>query len=362
MDRWQKAILQLLRCGLWEREVDDLSLFPLSAEEWRLVCAESERQTVQGLCHRGLKYLPDAYCPPQEVADRWMAYSIAITSANEKVKHVTASVCCKLQKEGIEPVLMKGQAVAQYYEMPQLRMCGDIDLFIADSHQFESACRLLGDDHHQGADGSVSCDVNGIEVELHRQLVDIQRPSSQRLVSSLLAQEGFGSMALMDGVEIKIPSPIITLLMLNAHIMKHVFTVGIGFRQFCDLARAYHALNNHYDKSKLVRIIDDLGLAKWSTLLHGLLVDHLGLPKEELPCETVNHENQQLLRKVLSWGNFGQETKSWHHHAESHWHLKIHTGKQILVGLPFSLRLAPAETIYIVKNLIKGQFIKNGYE
>ena len=43
-----KALFSLLRAGLWEREADDLSPFPLTDAQWWEVYRMSVRQTVAG--------------------------------------------------------------------------------------------------------------------------------------------------------------------------------------------------------------------------------------------------------------------------------------------------------------------------
>ena len=170
--------------------------------------------------------------------------------------------------------------------------------------------------------------------------------------------EGYDEMPLVGDIRIKVPAPIVTLLLLNAHIMKHAFTVGIGLRQFCDLARAYYVLYGHYDAVKLTHALQESGMTRWSGLLHLLLSEHLGLPTDRLPYQPAPGDSRVLLRKVMKWGNFGQHTLSWQEHASSHSNMKLHTMKRLICGLPFSMSIAPVETLYIVKNLLFGQKYK----
>ena len=58
-DRAFSALLELLRAGLWEREVEDLSLFPLDEKQWRELYKISHAQTVTGIVYRGISYLPE---------------------------------------------------------------------------------------------------------------------------------------------------------------------------------------------------------------------------------------------------------------------------------------------------------------
>lgn len=53
-----KALFSLLRAGLWEREADDLSPFPLTDAQWWEVYRMSVRQTVAGIGRRHPKVHP----------------------------------------------------------------------------------------------------------------------------------------------------------------------------------------------------------------------------------------------------------------------------------------------------------------
>jgi len=59
-------------------------------------------------------------------------------------------------------------------------------------------------------------------------------------------------------------------------------TYGIGLRQFCDSARLYYSVSSQIDPVALERIYQKTGILKWIHLLHFLLVEYLGLPKESL--------------------------------------------------------------------------------
>lgn len=68
-----KALFSLLRAGLWEREPDDLSPFPLTDAQWWDVYRMAVRQTVTGIVCRGLHHLPEALLPGDALMIRWVA-------------------------------------------------------------------------------------------------------------------------------------------------------------------------------------------------------------------------------------------------------------------------------------------------
>ena len=55
----------------------------------------------------------------------------------------------KLRNEGVYAILMKGQGVAQCYECPPWRTCGDIDLLLSERN-FDKAKKLRRIGHFAG--------------------------------------------------------------------------------------------------------------------------------------------------------------------------------------------------------------------
>lgn len=356
MNRSEQAFFLLLRAGLWENPIADLTLFPLSEEEWNAVYVESRRQSVQGLLYRGFQLLPEQLFPPQGVIARWLTDIAAIEESNRRMAHTIHSSAQLLSKNGVSPVLMKGLAVAILYVHPELRSNGDIDWFIdpatANWTALETFLTNSGLLIQKAADGSLYFEYEEVEIELHRRLIDIQDPHKGDLLKQLSANEPFTTLTVAHGVTVSTTNPLVTLILLHAHLMKHAFTVGVGLRQFCDMARAYHVWHGHYEADKLTAYYKQLGLKKWSDTVHTLLVNTLGLDPQFLPYPLTNNDRQakHLLRRIRRWGNFGQHTSSWTGH-----HSKRHTVTQIIRNLPFSLHYAPKEALYKIKGLIKGQ-------
>ena len=355
--RGKKPFFELLRSGLWEREVIDRSLFPLSEEEWKQVYVESRRQTVQGLLYKGFQYLPEEWFPPQDVLFKWLADVNAIEEANRTMSQAVTDTARLLREIGVEPVLMKGHAVAQLYEHPEWRSCGDIDWYLPDGmnlQQTSNYLQSLGYTPEPAPDGSLHFLYGETDVELHWQLIDILHPGKEKVIQTLQQTDSFTSCQLDDGNTVCVPSPLQSLLMLHAHLMKHAFTVGVGMRQFCDLARAYHVWKGQYDKPTLLSYMKQLGMEKWGRDVDTLLVDYLGVPADDVPdyegTDSTRKHSQRLLRAVMEWGNFGQHTKHWRAA-----HSKQYTIGQILRNTPLSMRYAPMEMIYKVKNLMIGQ-------
>ena len=359
-EKIQKAFFTLLRAGLWNRAVDDVSCFPLSASEWKNVWDHAVRQSVRGLIFDGVCLLPDSLMPDVQLVMVWTAAIDRVERRNRRMNQVLLSVTKLLKEKGVIPLLLKGQGVAQLYEHPLLRECGDIDLYFA-SRQDEQL--LLDWIQSKGiaivkeADGANAYVLDGIDIEHHLRIFDLYTPRVQRYLSHLLQNEGFRSLSLSTDAEssICVLSPKLNLISLNAHILKHLMGHGIGLRQFCDMARAYHVWHDTLDGEALKKCYQQCGLLRWSRLLHTLLVNELGLPVEELPYkEKLSASSDYLLDRVIAEGNFGKYTAARADVAQPAWQRKLHTGMAFLKNLRFSLTYAPRETLGLVSDLFLG--------
>lgn len=366
MNRRQRAFFILLRSGLWESEVTELSVFPLSEEEWCDVLHMSEQQTVQGLLYRGFQHLPLNFFPPKILISRWVA--IASSLEKEYCRFLTNMETTGriLKTMGVTPILKKGLAVAQFYEHPAMRINGDIDWFVGSKDVLLTLRKKLiakGYFTEKHSDGSISFDYDGTEIELHHQLIDLEQPSHRKITKRFLEFHPLTIGVTSNGTNDEItyvPAPILTLVMLNAHLMKHAFTVGVGLRHFCDMARAYHSLYGKYDINILSNTYDLTGLRKWSGLLHQFLIHFLGMPTHELPSlpSPKSRDTQRLLQQVLHDGNFGLHTQKWQK-APIKKRNRWRTVEKIVHRLPISLRYAPGEIFYKILSLsnISSQYL-----
>jgi len=106
--------------------------------------------------------------------------------------------------------------------------------------------------------------------------------------------------------QVEIPSPILNIIQVNAHILKHQVTYGIGLRQLCDAAILYHRFHDQIDGEQLKYIYKKLGMLEWSHVFHQVLVDLLGLKQNELPFAIEKKPGVQWMKDyILRTGNFG---------------------------------------------------------
>lgn len=353
------AFFELLRRGLWGSSVNNWG-FTLSDSEWGLIYDESVRQTVAGLTYKGLETLSEEFLPSDRLLVDWTACSAVTERVGRKMDATVAGLFGYLQDNGLHPVLLKGQAAARLYSEPYARTCGDIDVYFASKEEWKAAAELIrsrGIDAETKPDGSFCYLWQGVEVEHHRKLFDLCDPFKQKWLGRLEKECGFVA-AEIGGRIVKVPSPMLNLLIMSSHIMKHYFGLGIGLRQLCDLSRAYDA--GGYCPDDVRKMYDRAGILKWGCLLDSFLAEYIGLPVHFLPSGRSSLDNVAFTEYVLSGGNFGHYRQN-DNFANSHIFLsvlsrKFRTLASYLRQLTFSFSLAPAEAFWTIATLAAGQF------
>lgn len=363
-DHELRGLFVLLRSGLWEKDPDDLSVFPLSDAGWLNIYRESVRQTVTGLVYRGVCRLPDKFLPPRKLLFKWVACVDDIERQNVKMNQVISELHDLFVASGLKVVLQKGQGVAMFYDSPMLRECGDVDFYFPDRSDYDKALRLIQKYRiavRQAADESFNYSWNGVRVEHHTRLFDLCRPSSRRWLKTMELKYGYvkEKVGRDDGGTIDVPSPVLNLILLNAHILKHVLGHGLGLRQLCDMARVSYRLRDKVDGNLIRGVYDRLGISRWSHLLYAFLVNDLGLPDDFSPYEVVGYKCDTLRDIVLRGGNFGFHSGGRHADAgQGKWIRKYFTMVSHLRNVRFAMRYARGEMFWTLWNLTKGQIGK----
>lgn len=351
----RKAFLELVRCGAMGSAPDPALFRGLTAGDWETIYTLARRQTVCGLCYSAYCVLPDSLLPAGPVLPRWVARVEAIEDAGRRMACAVRELVDAFRRAGLHPVVQKGLSVARFYPAPGLRECGDIDLWFPES-EMSAAVALVaakGRTVTTHPDGSRSFSFRGFVVELHRRLISISAPRASRRLAASVARMCADSVPAAD---LPSPLPLLELLLIDVHIMRHAFGTGIGLRQICDYMLAADRLRGRYDRAEFARMCAALGISRWTALLNAFTVRYLGADAASLPpsgCEKeVTLPVEDLMRIVLEGGNFGHHSASGALRRRG----KSHTVAMLVRRSRFAFSVAPAEAFWNIVRLTFGQF------
>lgn len=312
-----------LRNALWN-VVEDASVISVTIARQILVVAENQTVTalvMDAMNKCGVKL-------PAEVVLNYYSYSAQVEHDNLKLNAAAKALGRLLSQNDINFAIVKGQVVGSLYPNPLLRQPGDVD-FYCDSKNFEKAKEVLqkswgvvldpkDSDHH------VHFDYKGVTFEMHFSLTSFYNKQKNDYWEQLL-REDKGSEVVIEGQSVQTLSPTLHTLYVFLHLYHHLMELGVGLRQFCDLAVMLHAYKNAIDYSSLRQHLKTLDMERAFRACGSIVVHQLGLPAEEFPFPLTDRDEfygKKILSIVFYRGNMGHYNKKsgfhgWKHNIES---------------------------------------------
>lgn len=349
MDKIHHSLINGLQSVLWDKSLDNKLFLSISESEWFDLYDLACKNTVEGLLFDVLEKLPRETKIPKALISIWCVRIEQIKERNLLTNSLIVLQLSIFSKYNIFPVLQKGQGIAQYYPKPLHRNCGDIDWYFENIEAFKKACEIA-----KNAGQKFSCSAmdafvmwNGLETEFHTRLVETRNPFKWKLIKKLEKKYGNNEYFLIDdNYSVKLPAPILNILLVNIHILKHQITYGIGLRQLCDAAILLKNFYNKYNTYELYDMYKRLGVISWAHVFHGLLVKYMGLEKKYIPFAIKNNAMKDvdwMFNDMLRGGNFGFNDKKYDDYSSSVG--RVNRTSRLSKSFRKYVKLAPSETI-----------------
>lgn len=312
MDSGSSILLNLIRGSMFGVPVS-LSAAP----DWDKIILKANEQTVTGLLADSMKFIPDEMKPSSGQMKRLQVFMFRNMTAHSLLNSKLAEVLELLRSEGMSPVLLKGQGLAELYGDSYVRQCGDIDLYVGPD-DYRRACQLT-----EVFAGSPPCECEnmkhttyrcgGVLVEIHRiadNLAGGKRDKVyQQWTISHLRSENLRNIDIA-GTSVSVPPVNFDVIYIMNHAWHHFVNGGIGLRQICDWTLYMHRFHDQIDVDALRKDLEDFGLSRVWEFFCGMAVRHLGLPEDECPLYTGSYsrESDRMMELIMSEGNFGRHS------------------------------------------------------
>lgn len=307
-----RVFLELLKAGLWEKNVE---LGEYGSTDFTEIKRLAEVQSVVGLVTAGLEHVSDAAVPKEDVLT-FVGSTLQQEQQNLSMNSFIEKLMKRLKAEGVYCLLVKGQGIAQCYERPLWRACGDVDLFL-DSENYHKAKDVLSPiaqsvEEEVEASLHLPMIISGWEVELHGTL----RPDLGAHINGmvdLVQKDTFENKRVRvwknGETEVLLPAPDNDAVFVFTHILQHFYRGGIGLRQVCDWCRLLWTYRTELDPRQLESRIHEMGImAEWKAFA-ALAVNTLGMPEDAMPLYESGSKWEKKADRVLSiileTGNFG---------------------------------------------------------
>lgn len=314
MQSHEEVFFSLLRSGLWGTSPE----VPEGFDEWGKVARLAKCQSVLGVV--GDRMLNDSNISsriPAELKARIKTFIMANMMTHGKLNGVLVKVVGELDEAGIRSVLLKGQGLAYYYPKPELRQCGDIDLYVGlekyrDTYDVLKPLASSIDDR-KALDVGKHYDlyIGKIAVEVHRYTDRYPTASLDRIYQEVsLSGLNKGLVPIeFNGVAVNTASDDYNAFYIFSHLFHHFLINGLGMRHLSDWMLFLHSRGEFIDKESLKNILESLDMLEPWQDFGCVLVTYLGMPAEEFPFyeSSRGHKAPKIVERILDEGNFGQE-------------------------------------------------------
>ena len=325
MDKNQKAFFELLRAGLFPDHGEGVmvhdSLF--MDVNWGKAYQIAQEQSVLGIVLQGIETVQGSWLKvhgsplvPKVLLLQWIGEVQVIEQRNKDMNAFIAKLIGKLRNEDIYTLLVKGQGIAQCYERPLWRACGDVDLFLSLDNYRKAQKTLIpiayDIEKENPANLHQAMTIEGWCVELHGTLRSQLGKRIDRVIDEVQEDVFFGGNVRSwdnNGVQVFLPSANNDTIFIFTHILQHYFGGGIGLRQICDWCRLLYTYRDSLNHKMLELRLRKMGLLPHWKAFAALAVDTLGMPVEAMPLysdrEIWHKKGDRILSLILESGNFG---------------------------------------------------------
>jgi len=307
----QQVLLELVRAGLWNREVQ---LLPSDNIDFSQIYRLAQEQSLIGIVLAGLEL--SSVKPPQVLLLQWIGEVQVLEQQNKAKNSFIEKLIGILRNADIYALLVKGQEIAQCYEKPLWRSCGDVDLFLSEDN-YRKAVQVLRPvassiDEENEYNKHLAMTIDGWSVELHGTLRSGLWPSIDRELDNVQYDVFYSGRvrSWMNGrTQVFLPAADEDVVFVFAHILQHFYKEGIGFRQICDWCRLLWTYKDSLNHKLLESRIKSMGvMTEWKAFA-ALAVDYLGIPVDAMPFYSDDKKWKRkavrVMEFVLETGNFG---------------------------------------------------------
>ena len=314
-DNTQEQFLELVRSGLFPGKAAKI-LVHGTAVDWDEIYRLAEEQSVVGLVAAGMESLPSSERPPQAVVLQFVGRALQLEQRNQAMNEFIARLISDLRKSDVYTLLVKGQGIAQCYEKPLWRACGDVDLYLSRDNYVTAQKVLIPMasqiDEEDTQKEHLGMTIDTWVVELHGSLhSDFSSRVNKGLDEVHKSVFYNGDIRSWDnsGVTVFLPSANNDVIIIFAHILQHFFGGGIGLRQICDWCRLLWTYDSDLDRKLLEkRLVAMKLMSEWKAFA-ALAVNTLGMPEEKMPFYSPDNKwkskAEKILSLILETGNFG---------------------------------------------------------
>lgn len=316
------AFYTLVKAGLWEKNVQ---LLQYKGIDFYDILRIAEEQAVVGLVAAGINNIVDVK-PHQEILLQFVGESLQLEQQNTAMNLFIGKLMEKMRVAGIYTLLVKGQGIAQCYEKPLWRACGDVDFLLSDDNYNKAKAFLspiaISVEPENKIEKHLGLTIDSWVVELHGTMHGYLSHKIDKVVDEARKDVFYGGSvrSWFNGkYQVFLPSADSDVIFVFTHFLKHFYKGGLGVKQICDWCRLLWTYKDAIKKDLLEKRIKKMGVMSEWNAFGAFAVEYLGMPSEAMPFysddEKWKRKADMISSFVIEVGNMGHNRESSYYNA-----------------------------------------------
>ena len=363
-----EAFFFLIRAGLFGR-TEHADSMQLDDVDWAEVYQLAKEQSVVGLVGEGIELLQDEWprvhgspLLPQKWAIKFHCAALKLEQFNLAMNKFIAGLIRRLDKRNIHSLLLKGQGVAQSYNKPLWRACGDVDLLLRGEDYQRAKDFLLplasSADQEIMHKQHLQLEIYGWDVELHGSLHCGFSFHIDKELDEIYNESFYGGNVRWwtnGKAQICLLGCENDAVYVFVHFLNHFYKGGVGIKQICDWCRLLWSFRDSIDLGALESRLRSMGVMSEWRAFGMYAVEYLGMPKEAMPFYADDEKWKRKARRIhlfiMKTGSMGynrrQESKS-----KSLLLKKLKSSRQRFCDLANHLMIFPLDTLRFFPSIL----------
>ena len=297
MTEAQDILFYLLQSSLGTIEAK-LDWSAITKSDWQSLIDISFDQGVAAIAVDGLQKFYEANpgleleIDSEELEDlKYEWFGEVMQAEDDYSKHckIVNTICQTYIDNGFMPILLKGIGLGLDYPIPTHRICGDLDIFLADGKSLEGdmmITEMLGAKVTKSKIGHHShWAYKGLLVENHYELSNSyfggeKSRQFERELQTLIASDVRKP---YEECPYYLPSANFNAVFLLWHLGTHFCSGEINLKQLCDLLMFLKCHHSEIDWPKVQRIWKQYGMENFANAIGSVLVKYLAMPEKLIP-------------------------------------------------------------------------------
>lgn len=372
MNGVQETYLALLKAAIWGGELTDEWVNGLRDERVNEVIQLAAFQGTGPLVYDQLLKAKDVEIPAT-FRMQMKQQCLCSMQQQQAMMPILEKAWMALIEANINPVLLKGFALAQYYPQPYLRQWGDIDLYVGQKN-YHKGCEVLREvfpnathpEEEKEEFKHFNFEFGNTMLEMHRISMEFAHPRDRRYYEQLeeecLTKDGPSYE--VEGLSITTPEDTFNVFFVFLHAWHHFEGTGMNIKQLCDIAVLLHAKRDVLDRGRLKEMLTKLHVVEVWLLIMYIIVQHLGLLQEEAPfyTEQCKQRAEMLFERILEEGSSRSRTHvviegvSYMKRKWLTWKMRLEGARTIQPYAPsFARHMVWSAVVHGIERAVKGK-------